>query len=174
MFVTYTSQTNGVPQESKLATYMVIVVNEIGFVCLLITDSLYFQNRQSPGAPLTTAGVTKHLSGLSLDGQKKTTASPEFVPGRGLAGSNSSSPNLFNNSYHSQENVGGTTYFYLGTSATENVAGEEGAEAVSSGCPIASSNSNYIDKIVYVSRQETQALAKSVTSIQARRLTCRV
>ncbi|XP_066590957.1 PAN2-PAN3 deadenylation complex subunit pan3 [Prorops nasuta] len=103
MFVAYTPQTNGVPLESKLATYM---------------------NRQSPGSTLNTTAVTKHLSNLSLDSQKKVTASPEFVPGRGLTGSNSSSPNLFNNSYHSQENVGGTTYFYLGNAPTE-IVGEE-------------------------------------------------
>lgn len=109
MFVTYTPQTNGVPLESKLATYM---------------------NRQSPGITLSTAAVTKHLSNLSLDSQKKVTASPEFVPGRGLAGSNSSSPNLFNNSYHSQENVGGTTYFYLGSALTDTVGTEEGTEPI--------------------------------------------
>ncbi|XP_017764887.1 PREDICTED: PAB-dependent poly(A)-specific ribonuclease subunit PAN3 isoform X2 [Eufriesea mexicana] len=83
MFVTYTPQTNGIPLESKLATYM-----------------------------------------------KKVTASPEFVPGRGLTSSNSSSPNLFNNSYHSQENVGGTTYFYLGNAATDTVRTEEGTETI--------------------------------------------
>ncbi|XP_035723493.1 PAN2-PAN3 deadenylation complex subunit PAN3-like [Vespa mandarinia] len=109
MFVTYTSQTNGVPLESKLATYM---------------------NRQSPGTTLNTTVVTKQLSNLSLDSQKKVTASPEFVPGRGLTGSNSSSPNLFNNSYHSQENVGGTTYFYLGNAATDAVGGEEGTDGI--------------------------------------------
>ncbi|CAL7935560.1 unnamed protein product [Xylocopa violacea] len=85
MFVAYTPQTNGVPLESKLATYM-----------------------------------------------KKVTASPEFVPGRGLTSSNSSSPNLFNNSYHSQENVGGTTYFYLGNAATDTVGAEEGTETIGS------------------------------------------
>ncbi|XP_043499031.1 PAN2-PAN3 deadenylation complex subunit PAN3 isoform X2 [Polistes fuscatus] len=63
MFVAYTPQTNGVPLESKLATYM---------------------NRQSPGTTLNANAVTKHLSNLSLDSQKKVTASPEFVPGRGL------------------------------------------------------------------------------------------
>ncbi|XP_015585889.1 PAN2-PAN3 deadenylation complex subunit PAN3 [Cephus cinctus] len=109
MFVTYTPQTNGVPLESKLATYM---------------------NRQSPGVALNTTAVTKHLSNLSLESQKKATSSPEFVPGRALTGSNSSSPNLFNNSYHSQENVGGTTYFYLGNAATDAVGGEDGTEAI--------------------------------------------
>lgn len=109
MFVAYTPQTNGVPLESKLATYM---------------------NRQSPGVTLSTTAVTKHLSNLSLDSQKKVTASPEFVPGRGLTSSNSSSPNLFNNSYHSQENVGGTTYFYLGNAATDTVGAEEGTETI--------------------------------------------
>ncbi|XP_031828373.1 poly(A) specific ribonuclease subunit PAN3 [Nomia melanderi] len=109
MFVAYTPQTNGVPLESKLATYM---------------------NRQSPGVTLSTTAVTKHLSNLSLDSQKKVTASPEFVPGRGLTGSNSSSPNLFNNSYHSQENVGGTTYFYLGNTPTDTVGAEEGTETI--------------------------------------------
>ncbi|XP_017887760.1 PAN2-PAN3 deadenylation complex subunit PAN3 [Ceratina calcarata] len=109
MFVAYTPQTNGVPLESKLATYM---------------------NRQSPGITLSTAAVTKHLSNLSLDPQKKVTASPEFVPGRNLSGSNSSSPNLFNNSYHSQENVGGTTYFYLGNASTDTVGSEEGTEPI--------------------------------------------
>lgn len=105
MFVTYTPQTNGVPLESKLATYM---------------------NRQSPGVTLSTTTVTEQLSNLSLDSQKKVTASPEFLPGRGLAASsNSSSPNLFNNSYHSQENVGGTTYFYLGNAGTDTVGPEE-------------------------------------------------
>ncbi|XP_076286207.1 poly(A) specific ribonuclease subunit PAN3 isoform X1 [Lasioglossum baleicum] len=107
MFVAYTPQTNGVPLESKLATYM---------------------NRQSPGVTLSTTAVTKHLSNLSLDSQKKVTASPEFVPGRGLTSSNSSSPNLFNNSYHSQENVGGTTYFYLGNVATDAVGADDGTE----------------------------------------------
>lgn len=109
MFVAYAPETNGVPLESKLATYM---------------------NHQSPGVTLSTTAVTKHLSNLSLDLQKKVTASPEFVPGRGLTGSNSSSPNLFNNSYHSQENVGGTTYFYLGNAATDTVGAEEGTEAI--------------------------------------------
>lgn len=76
--------------------------------------------------------MTKHLSNLSLDSQKKVTASPEFVPGRGLTGSNSSSPNLFNNSYtHSQENVGGTTYFYFGNASNDTVGAEDGTEAVS-------------------------------------------
>lgn len=76
--------------------------------------------------------MTKHLSNLSLDSQKKVTASPEFVPGRGLTGSNSSSPNLFNNSYtHSQENVGGTTYFYFGNATNDAVGAEDGTEAVS-------------------------------------------
>ncbi|KAH0955941.1 hypothetical protein HN011_007940 [Eciton burchellii] len=108
MFVAYSPQTNGVPLESKLATYM---------------------NRQSPNLGLNTSSVTKHLSNLSLDSQKKVTASSEFVPGRGLTGSNSSSPNLFNNSYtHSQENVGGTTYFYLGNAT--NDATEDGTEAI--------------------------------------------
>ncbi|XP_029035328.2 PAN2-PAN3 deadenylation complex subunit PAN3 isoform X1 [Osmia bicornis bicornis] len=109
MFVAYTPQTNGVPLESKLATYM---------------------NRQSPGITLSTSAVTKHLSNLSLDSQKKVTASPEFVPGRGLTSSNSSSPNLFNNSYHSQENVGGTTYFYLGNTSADSVGAEEGTETI--------------------------------------------
>ncbi|KAG6797765.1 PAN2-PAN3 deadenylation complex subunit PAN3 [Apis cerana] len=109
MFVTYTPQTNGVPLESKLATYM---------------------NRQSPGVTLSTTTITKHLSNLSLDSQKKVTASPEFVPGRGLTNSNSSSPNLFNNSYHSQENVGGTTYFYLGNAVTDTVGTEDGTETI--------------------------------------------
>ncbi|XP_003693595.1 PAN2-PAN3 deadenylation complex subunit PAN3 [Apis florea] len=108
MFVTYTPQTNGVPLESKLATYM---------------------NRQSPGVTLSTTTITKHLSNLSLDSQKKVTASPEFVPGRGLTNSNSSSPNLFNNSYHSQENVGGTTYFYLGNAVTDTGT-EDGTETI--------------------------------------------
>lgn len=109
LFVTYTPQTNGVPSESKLATYM---------------------NRQScVGVNLNS--VTKHLSSLSLDSQKKITASPEFVPGRGLTGSNSSSPNLFNNSYtHSQENVGGTTYFYLGNATSDAVTGDDGTDAI--------------------------------------------
>lgn len=79
---------------------------------------------------MSTSSVTKHLSNLSLDSQKKITASPEFVPGRGLTtGSNSSSPNLFNNSYaHSQENVGGTTYFYFGNATNDAVGTEDGTE----------------------------------------------
>ncbi|XP_057334971.1 PAN2-PAN3 deadenylation complex subunit PAN3 [Microplitis mediator] len=100
MFVTYSPQTNVVPLESKLATYM---------------------NRQSPATTLNANVVTKHLSNLTLDSGKKATASPEFVPGRGLTGSASSSPNLFGNSYHSQENVGGTTYFYVNNTAGDNV-----------------------------------------------------
>lgn len=96
------------------------------FNCLLCISR---QNRQSPGVTLSTTAVTKHLSNLSLDSQKKVTASPEFVPGRGLS-SNSSSPNLFNNSYHLQENVGGTTYFYLGNAANDSIGSEEGTETV--------------------------------------------
>lgn len=103
MFVSYSPQTNVVPMESKLATYM---------------------NRQSPATTtLNATTVTKHLGNLSLDTNKKVVSSPEFVPGRGL--SNSSSPNLFGNSYHSQENVGGTTYFYLGNTSTDNVQNDE-------------------------------------------------
>ncbi|XP_033328349.2 PAN2-PAN3 deadenylation complex subunit PAN3 [Megalopta genalis] len=111
MFVAYNPHTNGVPLESKLATYM---------------------NRHSQGVVLNTPALTKHLAGLSLDSQKKVTASPEFVPGRCLnnSSSSSSSPNLFNNSYHSQENVGGTTYFYLGNAASESVGTEEGTETI--------------------------------------------
>ncbi|XP_012285188.1 PAN2-PAN3 deadenylation complex subunit PAN3 [Orussus abietinus] len=107
MFVAYTPETNGVPLESKLATYM---------------------NHQSPAVALGAASVTKHLSNLSLEGQKKATSSPEFVPARGISGSNSSSPNLFNNSYHSQENVGGTTYFYLGHAAPDSVGAEDASD----------------------------------------------
>ncbi|KAH0535503.1 PAN2-PAN3 deadenylation complex subunit PAN3 [Cotesia glomerata] len=107
MFVTYSPQANVVPLESKLATYM---------------------NRQSPATTLNANVVTKHLSNLSLESNKKATASPEFVPGRGLAGSTSSSPNLFANSYHSQENVGGTTYFYVNNTA-DNVA-DDGNEVI--------------------------------------------
>ncbi|XP_029177035.1 PAN2-PAN3 deadenylation complex subunit PAN3 [Nylanderia fulva] len=112
IFVPYNPQTNGgIPLESKLATYM---------------------NRPGSGIALSTNSVTKHLSNLSLDSQKKVTASPEFVPGRGLTSSNSSSPNLFNNSYtHSQENVGGTTYFYFGNATNDHVVGaEDGSEAI--------------------------------------------
>ncbi|XP_011300214.1 PAB-dependent poly(A)-specific ribonuclease subunit PAN3 [Fopius arisanus] len=107
MFVAYTPQTNVVPLESKLATYM---------------------NRQSPATTLNASTVTKHLSNLSLESSKKAAASPEFVPGRGLAGSNSSSPNLFGNSYHSQENVGGTTYFYVGNATGDPTANDDGNE----------------------------------------------
>ncbi|XP_015114391.1 PAN2-PAN3 deadenylation complex subunit PAN3 [Diachasma alloeum] len=112
MFVAYTPQTNVVPLESKLATYM---------------------NRQSPATTLNASTVTKHLSNLSLESSKKTAASPEFVPGRGLTGSNSSSPNLFGNSYHSQENVGGTTYFYVGNATGDQTANEEGNEVIGPG-----------------------------------------
>ncbi|KAK0082014.1 hypothetical protein PV325_011218, partial [Microctonus aethiopoides] len=104
MFVTYTPQTNVVPLESKLATYM---------------------NRQSPSTTLNANIVSKHLSNLSLDSNKKTTASTEFVPGRSITGSTSSSPNLFGNSYHSQENVGGTTYFYLGNATGDSIVNDE-------------------------------------------------
>lgn len=139
LFVAYTPQTNGVPSESKLATYMVayhfcIRNNSIAFGQFQVRYlfSVLLQNRQSPGVGLSTNTVTKHLCNLSLDSQKKVTASPEFVPGRGLTGSNSSSPNLFNNSYtHSQENVGGTMYFYVGNATTDTVAGDDGTEAVS-------------------------------------------
>ncbi|KAL6258818.1 hypothetical protein P5V15_010764 [Pogonomyrmex californicus] len=121
MFVTYTPQTNGVPLESKLATYM---------------------SRPSPGIALNTNSMTKHMSNLSLDSQKKVTASPEFVPGRGLTGSNSSSPNLFNNSYtHSQENVGGTTYFYFGNASNDAVGAEDGTEAIG---PVTTGQIGYI------------------------------
>ncbi|XP_043465158.1 PAN2-PAN3 deadenylation complex subunit pan3 [Leptopilina heterotoma] len=111
----YTSQTNGVPLESKLAVYM---------------------NRQSPGITLTPTAmnssvVTKQLSNLSLDSQKKSPGPAEFIPGRTscLTSSNSSSPNLFNNSYHSQENVGGTTYFYLGN-MSDTLTSEEGTSEI--------------------------------------------
>ncbi|XP_043585940.1 PAN2-PAN3 deadenylation complex subunit PAN3 isoform X1 [Bombus pyrosoma] len=110
MFVPYTPQTNGVPLESKLATYM---------------------NRHNSAIPLSTTVVTKHMSNLSLDSQKKVTAtSPEFVPGRPFTGSNSSPPILFNNSYYSQENVGGTTYFYVGNAAADTVGAEEATETI--------------------------------------------
>lgn len=99
--------------------------------------------------------VTKHLSSLSLDSQKKITASPEFVPGRGLTGSNSSSPNLFNNSYtHSQENVGGTTYFYLGNATSDAVTGDDGTDAVSLSTSIflsLNNNKNNIYSCIYLS-----------------------
>ncbi|KAK0180806.1 hypothetical protein PV327_003151 [Microctonus hyperodae] len=104
MFVAYTPQTNVVPLESKLATYM---------------------NRQSPSTTLNANIVSKHLSNLSLDSNKKTTPSTEFVPGRSITGSTSSSPNLFGNSYHSQENVGGTTYFYLGNATGDPIVNDE-------------------------------------------------
>lgn len=136
MFVTYTPQTNGVPSESKLATYMVIHLFFFALMVIrlswIIIQCRLIQNHQSPGIGLSTSSMTKHLSNLSLDSQKKVTASPEFVPGRGLTGSNSSSPNLFNNSYtHSQENVGGTTYFYFGNTSSDAVVAEDGTEAVS-------------------------------------------
>lgn len=138
MFVTYTPQTNGVPLESKLATYMVThhsfvsTITRLSWIIRLCKLS-HIQNHQNPGISLSTNAVTKHLSNLSLDSQKKVTASPEFVPGRALTGSNSSSPNLFNNSYtHAQENVGGTTYFYFGNAGNDTVVGaEDGTEAVS-------------------------------------------
>lgn len=105
---------------------------------------LVLQSRQSPGAGLSATSVTKHLCNLSLDSQKKVTASPEFVPGRGLTGSNSSSPNLFNNSYtHSQENVGGTMYFYVGNATTDTVADDDGTEAVSLSLEQASTQAAY-------------------------------
>lgn len=130
MFVTYSPQANVVPLESKLATYMVriffgFVLNIFIYLKIFIVN---FQNRQSPATTLNANVVTKHLSNLSLESSKKATASPEFVPGRGLAGSTSSSPNLFANSYHSQENVGGTTYFYVNNTA-DNVA-DDGNEVV--------------------------------------------
>ncbi|XP_031782945.1 PAN2-PAN3 deadenylation complex subunit pan3 [Nasonia vitripennis] len=111
MFVAYTTQVNGVPLESKLATYM---------------------NRQTPvGVAVNTTNVTKHLSNLTLDA-KKVAAAPEFLPRGGPANSNSTSPNFLNNSYHSQENVGGTTYFYAQNSSVDSgiTAGEDGAEIV--------------------------------------------
>lgn len=94
-------------------------------------SNYYFclQNRQSPATTINTNTVTKHLSNLSLETSKKVVTSQEFLPGRGLT-SNSSSPNLFGNSYHSQENVGGTTYFYVGNTNTDNVPTEEGPEVV--------------------------------------------
>lgn len=81
---------------------------------------------------MNTVNVTKHLSNLSLDA-KKVAAAPEFLPRGGPVNSNSTSPNFLNNSYHSQENVGGTTYFYAPNSVVDpaiNTA-EEGAEIVS-------------------------------------------
>ena len=92
------------------------------------------QNRQAPVA-LNAANVAKHLSHLSLDGPKKIAiGGPEFLPrGGGLANSNNTSPNFHNNSYHSQESVGGTTYFYVQNAVVDHTIPvvEEGAEIVS-------------------------------------------
>nr|CAD7442981.1 unnamed protein product [Timema bartmani] len=154
MYMSY-SQANGVPQESKLATYM---------------------NRQNPVTPPSghTQSLTKSLAGLCLDqGVKKVTPqAPEFVPGANgspsfLAqyggptgspgfvrrGSEESplavsprltpqpSPPLSNSSptldktpitpvSTYQENVGGTTYFYPTGSS-----GEPGSTNASSVVP---------------------------------------
>nr|CAD7410227.1 unnamed protein product [Timema poppensis] len=154
MYMSY-SQANGVPQESKLATYM---------------------NRQNPITPPSghTQSLTKSLVGLCLDqGVKKVTPqAPEFVPGANgspsfLAqyggptgspgfvrrGSEESplavsprltpqpSPPLSNSSptlektpvtpvSTYQENVGGTTYFYPTGSS-----GEPGSTNASSVVP---------------------------------------
>lgn len=80
---------------------------------------------------MNSSVVTKQLSNLSLDSQKKSPGPAEFIPGRTscLTSSNSSSPNLFNNSYHSQENVGGTTYFYLGN-MSDTLTSEEGTSEI--------------------------------------------
>lgn len=80
---------------------------------------------------MNSSVVTKQLANLSLDSQKKSPGPTEFIPGRNscLTSSNSSSPNLFNNSYHSQENVGGTTYFYLGN-MSDTLTSEEGTSEI--------------------------------------------
>ncbi|KAJ8667987.1 hypothetical protein QAD02_009650 [Eretmocerus hayati] len=117
MFVAYAPQTNGVPLESKLATYM---------------------NRQSSGVVVNAANVTKHLSNLSLDGSKKSNIAPEFVPSRTHhVNSNNASTNVLNNSYGQPESVGGATYYYVqnhGVDPSMPVIGD-GAEIVSSSEP---------------------------------------
>ncbi|PNF35617.1 PAB-dependent poly(A)-specific ribonuclease subunit PAN3 [Cryptotermes secundus] len=70
MFLSY-SQANGVPQESKLATYM---------------------NRQNTSTPTSNVSqsITKNLAGLTLDTpvslKKVTPQAPEFVPAAGGGG----------------------------------------------------------------------------------------
>lgn len=79
---------NGVPQESKLATYM---------------------NRQSTSTPVGTNNLSQSFAKISIDSpvssKKVTPQSPEFVPGsRAVTSSNSASPNLFN-TYSNQPNT---------------------------------------------------------------------
>ncbi|KAF2884641.1 hypothetical protein ILUMI_21528 [Ignelater luminosus] len=71
---------NGVPQESKLATYM---------------------NRQSTSTPVATTNLTQSFSKISIGSpvtsKKVTPQSPEFVPSTRIVGSSTSaSPNFFN------------------------------------------------------------------------------
>ncbi|XP_069692490.1 PAN2-PAN3 deadenylation complex subunit PAN3 isoform X2 [Periplaneta americana] len=96
MFLSY-SQANGVPQESKLATYM---------------------NRQNTSTPTSTVNqsLTKNLAGLSLDTpvslKKVTPQAPEFVPsaagppGPGSTSAGNGSPS-FLNSFSSLTSSGG-------------------------------------------------------------------
>ncbi|XP_058790833.1 PAN2-PAN3 deadenylation complex subunit PAN3 [Phymastichus coffea] len=117
MYVAYPHQHNGVPMESKLATYM---------------------NRQSVGGA-HTSNVTKQLSNLSLDPSKKVAVAPEYIPGRQLVNSNNAAPHAYNNTYHTpQENVGGTTYYYVQNPVVNpNIQPtvEEGVEIVGSPDP---------------------------------------
>lgn len=112
MFHTY----NGVPQESKLATYM---------------------KRQTEGPPISNS-LTKNLSNLSLNDtlpvtlKKTASGASEFIPrsSPALHFSNSTSPltvtaQLKNSSPTPtvptyQEYVGGTTYFYASPEAVSN------------------------------------------------------
>ncbi|KAK9722665.1 Pan3 Pseudokinase domain [Popillia japonica] len=79
VFLPYASA-NGVPQESKLATYM---------------------SRQNTSTPVVTNNLSQTFSKISIESpvstKKVTPQSPEFVPGaRVIASSTSASPNFFN------------------------------------------------------------------------------
>ncbi|XP_075230352.1 poly(A) specific ribonuclease subunit PAN3 isoform X2 [Lycorma delicatula] len=138
MFLSYSSQVNGVPQESKLATYM------------------KRQNKVPPVSSLNIAqSITKNISNITLDPlpvsmKKVVTQSTEFIPRSASSGSSPSLVAAFSNrsslvespasppnttppatpvpltlpvncsptplldktSTTYQENVGGTTYYY--------------------------------------------------------------
>ncbi|RZF40835.1 hypothetical protein LSTR_LSTR003345 [Laodelphax striatellus] len=152
MFLSY-SQVNGVPQESKLATYM----------------------RQNKGPPVSAVGVSslvKNVSGLSLDPlssltMKKVVAQgPEFIPRSVTTGSPnlvaaysnrnhlvespaspphttppttplplncSPTPLLDKTSTTYQENVGGTTYYYPAAVSAAVTAAAVSVDRVSAG-----------------------------------------
>lgn len=97
------SPSNGVPQESKLATYMVNCILLNRNLLTLIKIFYIVQNRQNTSTPLCTNNLSQSFSkiniGSPISSKKQVTPqSPEFVPANRSAtvSSTSASPNFFN------------------------------------------------------------------------------